>query len=57
MTETMWRMDKLEQVIERVLINRIKVIGQNYQTYNGYPSIIIKELASAIDEYLRNNKV
>ena len=57
MTEIMWRMDKLEQTIERVLINRIKVIGHNDQTYSGYPSMIIKELAFAIDEYLRSNKL
>ena len=57
MTEIMWRMDKLGQVIERVLLNRIKVIGHNDQTYNGYPSILIKELAFAIDDYLRSNKV
>ena len=57
MTQIMWRMDELEQVIEIVLLNRIKVIGHNDQTYNGYPSILIKELAFAIDEYLRSNKV
>lgn len=57
MTEIMWRMDKLKQIIERVLINRIKSIGDDEQTYRGYPSTLIEEVAFAIDEYLKSNKL
>ena len=57
MTEIMWRMDKLKQTIERVLINRIMSIGDGEQTYRGYPSELIEELAFAIDEYLKSNKL
>lgn len=57
MTEIMWRMDKLKQTIERVLINRIKRIGNDEQTYQGYPSKLIEEIAFAIDEYLKSNKL
>ena len=57
MNEIMWRMDKLKQVIERVLINRIKNIGDDEHTYYKYPSVLIDELAIAIDKYLKSNKV
>ena len=55
--EIMWRMDKLEKIIERVLIQRIKLIGDDDQFYSGYPSDLIKEIAFAIDEYLKSNKL
>ena len=55
--ELMWRFDKLKEIIERVLLNRIKSIGNDDQTYYKYPSTLIDELAIAIDEYLKSNKV
>ena len=57
MTEIMWRMDKLKQTIEKVLLNRIKNIGNDEHTYYKYPSVLIDELAFAIDEYLKSNKL
>jgi hypothetical protein len=57
MTEIMWRTDKLRETIEKVLINRIKFIGDDEQTYQGYPSKLIEEIAFAIDEYLKSNKL
>lgn len=54
--EIMWRFDKLKSIIEGVLINRIKNIGNDEQTYYKYPSTLIEELAVAIDEYLKSNK-
>ena len=57
MTEIMWRMDKLKQTIEKVLLNRIKIVGDGEHTYYKNPSVLIDELAFAIDEYLKSNKL
>lgn len=54
--ELIRRFDKLKQIVERVLINRIKNIGNDEHTYYKYPSVLIEELAVVIDKYLQSNE-
>ena len=39
---------ELERIIEQILVDRIKLIGDKDQTYIGYPDKLIKDLAQAI---------
>ena len=39
---------ELELIIEQVLVNKIKLIGEKDQTYLGSPAELIKELAQSI---------
>lgn len=55
--EIMWRVDKLKDTIEVALLNKIKIIGDNEQTYFGYPSSLISDIAFAIDQYLKDNRI
>lgn len=45
--------ERTEKAIEQVLLNRIKLIGDEDQLYTGYPAQLIEELASAFHQELQ----
>ena len=40
----------MRQLIEEVLLRRIKFIGDNEQVYKGYPAHLIDELVEALEK-------
>lgn len=44
--------EEIEKIIEKVLLERIKLIGEEEQIYTGYSNALIKEIALEVQSYL-----
>lgn len=53
-------MSDIGQRVEQILLNKVKLVGENEQTYIGYPAELIKEytaLASDVDREARVQEI